>query len=112
MIPLFSLVSFGTLVMVCSLPFGGFGPGTFTAEAQSASTKMRTVQPAAHHRPAKATFRGFNPWVPNPAVTGKDAYLLIDAATGRELASDRRNELPAIRRRSPSYRRFISPSPH
>ena len=35
----------------------------------------------------------FNPWVPNPAVTGKDAYLLIDAATGRELASDRADDL-------------------
>jgi len=54
---------------------------------------MRTVQPAANHRPAKAAFRGFNPWVPNPAVTGKDAYLVIDAATGRELASDRADEL-------------------
>jgi D-alanyl-D-alanine carboxypeptidase len=92
MIPLFSRPSvLLSWFAACLLAVSALAP--FTAEAQSASTKMRTVQPAAHHRPAKATFRGFNPWVPNPAVTGKDSYLLIDAATGRELASDRADDL-------------------
>ena len=82
MIPLFSRPSvLLSWFAACLLAVSALAP--FTAEAQSASTKMRTVQPAAHHRPAKATFRGFNPWVPNPAVTGKDSYLLIDAATFR-----------------------------
>lgn len=53
---------------------------------------MRAAQPSALHSPAKAAYRGFNPWVPNPAVTGKDAYLVIDATTGRELMSDRADE--------------------
>ena len=65
----------------------------FTAYAQNASAKMRNAPPSTLHNPAKAAFRGFNPWVPNPAVTGKDAYLVIDAATGRELMSDRADEL-------------------
>ena len=32
-------------------------------------------------------------WVPNPAVSGKDAYLILDATSGRELVADRADEL-------------------
>ncbi len=34
-----------------------------------------------------------SPWVPNPAVNSKDSYLIVDAASGRELASDQADEL-------------------
>jgi len=92
MIPLFSrssvLVSW---FVACLLMAAILAP--FAVNAQNASTKMRNVKPSALHSPGKSAFRGFNPWVPNPAVTGKDAYLVIDAATGRELMSDRADDL-------------------
>jgi hypothetical protein len=37
----------------------------------------------------------------NPGVNSKDAYLIVDAASGRELASDQPTSC-GIRRRSPS----------
>lgn len=64
-----------------------------TVNAQNASPKMRHAKSTALQSPGKSAYRGFNPWVPNPAVTGKDAYLVIDAVTGRELISDRADEL-------------------
>ncbi len=35
-----------------------------------------------------ARMRHASAWVPNPNVNGKDSYLIVDAASGRELASD------------------------
>ncbi len=58
------------------------------ADAQSVSTKMRT----APRVPAKQTIHAPVPWVPNPAIAGKDSYLIVDAASGRDLAADRADE--------------------
>ncbi len=46
-----------------------------------ARSKANRVAPAA------------SSWVPNPAVSGRDAYLIVDAQSGRELAADRADEL-------------------
>ena len=59
-----------------------------TAEAQNVSTKMRTAPRA----PAKQTIHAPAPWVPNPGVAAKDSYLIVDAASGRELVNDRADE--------------------
>ncbi|UYN93186.1 MAG: D-alanyl-D-alanine carboxypeptidase [Enhydrobacter sp.] len=55
-----------------------------TSAVKRASTKARTTKVA---RPAAST------WAPNPAVRAKDAYLIVDATTGRELLSDHAEEL-------------------
>ena len=61
--------------------------------AQTHSTK-RAVPPAkakarAPANPASAP----SPWVPNPGISSKDSYLIVDANSGRELLSDRPDEL-------------------
>lgn len=57
-----------------------------------AGAQTRAAPPGKIHS-AKAAQRAASPWVPNPAVNGKDSYLIVDAASGRELASDRPDEL-------------------
>ena len=61
------------------------------ALAQS-SSKKRAAPPAktkskAVARPAASS------WVGNPAVSGRDAYLILDATSGRELSADNPDEL-------------------
>ena len=65
----------------------------FTADAQSTATKMRAAPPAKARTPAKTAPRAASPWTPNPGVNSRDSYLIIDAMSGRELASDRPDEL-------------------
>ncbi len=60
------------------------------AYAQSHSAK---AAPPAKTRAITKALHPASPWVPNPAVGSKDAYLIVDAMTGRELASDRADEL-------------------
>jgi D-alanyl-D-alanine carboxypeptidase len=57
-----------------------------------AAAQTRAAPPTKIHA-AKAVQRAASPWVPNPAVTSKDSYLIVDATSGRELASDRPDEL-------------------
>ena len=64
-----------------------------TADAQSTATKMRAAPPAKARSPAKTATRAPSPWTPNPGVNSKDSYLIVDAMSGRELASDRPDEL-------------------
>jgi D-alanyl-D-alanine carboxypeptidase len=58
----------------------------------AAIAQSRAAPPSKIHA-AKAAQRTASPWVPNPGVNGKDSYLIVDAASGRELASDRPDEL-------------------
>jgi D-alanyl-D-alanine carboxypeptidase len=60
------------------------------ADAQSTAIK-RAVPPAKSH--SKSAVRTPSGWVANPAVSGKDAYLILDATSGRELVADRADEL-------------------
>ena len=62
------------------------------AAAQSAPVKARTAPATKAHALVK-NVRMPSPWVPNPAVGAKDSYLIVDAASGRELASDQPDEL-------------------
>jgi D-alanyl-D-alanine carboxypeptidase len=62
---------------------------SLSVDAQTASSKR--AAPAKSRKPVAAAIYA-NPWVPNPAVTSKDAYLIVDASSGRELASDRPDE--------------------
>jgi D-alanyl-D-alanine carboxypeptidase len=60
------------------------------ADAQSTAIK-RAAPPAKAH--GKSAVHPPSSWVPNPAVNGKDAYLILDATSGRELVADRADEL-------------------
>ncbi len=73
----------GTLFVAATLAPSG-------ADAQSTAVK-RAVPPAKSH--SKSAVRLPSSWVPNPAVSGKDAYLILDATSGRELVADRADEL-------------------
>lgn len=57
------------------------GPGTLS---RAAPTKIRSAAKANNY---------YTPWVPNPAVNGKDSYLIVDAQSGRDLASENPDEL-------------------
>jgi D-alanyl-D-alanine carboxypeptidase len=70
---------------VGALPVGG-------ADAKSKSSKVRAAPSAKSHAAAKR-LRASTAWVPNPNVSSKDSYLIVDAASGRELASDQADEL-------------------
>lgn len=63
-----------------------------SADAQSASTK-RAVPPSKARAAAKTIANNPSPWVPNPSVSGKTAYLIVDATSGREISSDQADEL-------------------
>ena len=72
---------------VSALPIGG-------ADAKSKSSKARAAPSAKSHVAAKRLRAApASAWVPNPNVTSKDAYLIVDANSGRELASDQADEL-------------------
>ena len=61
------------------------------ADAQSTAIKRAAPPAKAHGKSAART--PSSSWVPNPAVNGKDAYLILDATSGRELVADRADEL-------------------
>jgi D-alanyl-D-alanine carboxypeptidase len=56
------------------------------ASAQNKPSKARAAP--SKSRAAVKNHRASTPWVPNPNVDAKDSYLIVDAASGRELASD------------------------
>jgi D-alanyl-D-alanine carboxypeptidase len=62
------------------------------ANAQSTSSKARAAPSAKSHAAAK-NLHASTPWVANPNVGARDSYLIVDAASGRELASDQADEL-------------------
>jgi len=68
--------------------FGAVLPSV--AAAQSASLKHAAPSSKAKSKPAA---RPAAAWVGNPAVSGKDAYLILDATSGRELSSEQPDEL-------------------
>jgi D-alanyl-D-alanine carboxypeptidase len=62
------------------------------ANAQSTATKARAAPSAKSHAAARSHVAAAA-WIPNPNVTAKDSYLIVDAASGRELASDQADDL-------------------
>ena len=61
-------------------------------DAQAQSTAVKRAAPPSKVR-SKSALRAPSSWIPNPAVSGKDSYLILDATSGRELASDHPDEL-------------------
>ncbi len=78
--------------LAVSLLFAGAVTVSSEADAQSASTK-RAAPPSKSRTAPKNFARNPSPWVPNPAVSGKTAYLIVDATSGREISSDQADEL-------------------
>ncbi|MDP1839460.1 MAG: D-alanyl-D-alanine carboxypeptidase family protein [Reyranella sp.] len=78
--------------LAVSLLFAGAVAVPSDADAQSASTK-RAAPPSKSRTAPKNFARNPSPWVPNPAVSGKTAYLIVDATSGREISSDQADEL-------------------
>jgi D-alanyl-D-alanine carboxypeptidase len=62
------------------------------AQAEAQSTSLKRAAPPSKVRSKSAIRLPPSGWVPNPAVTAKDSYLILDATSGRELASDRPDE--------------------
>jgi D-alanyl-D-alanine carboxypeptidase len=63
------------------------------ADAQSPSTNMRAAPATKSRPPAKKPVQAAAPWILNPAIASRDAYLIADAESGRELLSDRPDDL-------------------
>ena len=57
------------------------------------TTSVKRAAPPAKTRAKAASRNTSSSWVANPAVSARDSYLIVDATSGRELASDRADEL-------------------
>ena len=77
--------------LAVSILFLGASLAPSPVDAQTKSVKR--AAPPAKARAKAASRNTSSSWVANPAVTGRDAYLIVDATSGRELASDRADEL-------------------
>jgi D-alanyl-D-alanine carboxypeptidase len=86
----FIAVGFSRLAV--GLLFVGAIAAPSNADAQSATNK-RAAPPSKARATAKSIAQNPSPWVANPAVSGKTAYLIADATSGREIASDQADEL-------------------
>jgi len=86
----FIAVGFSRLAV--GLLFVGAIAAPSNADAQSATNK-RAAPPSKARAAAKSIVHSPSSWVPNPAVSGKTAYLIVDATSGREIASDQADEL-------------------
>ncbi len=63
------------------------------AEAQPKSAK-RAAPPKKNTKATKVVARSKGTgWVPNPGVNGREAYLILDATSGRELLAEQADEL-------------------
>src|SRR3954471_22119255 len=83
------VVGFSGLAFGLFLSLGSLAP--LEVAAQSASTKR--AAPPAKTKAKSAVRASSSSWVANPAVNGKDSYLILDATSGRELSSDQPDEL-------------------
>ena len=61
-------------------------------QAEAQSTSVKRAAPPSKVR-SKSVMRLPPGWVPNPGVTAKDSYLILDATSGRELAADHPDDL-------------------
>lgn len=69
------------------------GASLAPAPAEAQTTSVKRAAPPAKARAKAAARNTSSSWVPNPAVNSREAYLIVDAVSGRELASDRPDEL-------------------
>ncbi|MPZ30731.1 MAG: D-alanyl-D-alanine carboxypeptidase [Rhodospirillales bacterium] len=61
------------------------------ADANAKSPSVKRAAPTKAK--AKAVRSAAASWVANPAVDGRDAYIILDATSGRELSSDQPDQL-------------------
>ncbi|MFZ5781492.1 MAG: D-alanyl-D-alanine carboxypeptidase family protein [Pseudomonadota bacterium] len=70
-----------------------FVMATWPAPVEAKSASIKRAAPTKLKSKSRARPAAASSWVPNPAVSGRDAYLILDAASGRELAADRPDDL-------------------
>ena len=86
-------IAVGFSWVAVSILFLGASLAPSPVDAQTQAKSVKRAAPPAKAR-AKASSRNTSSsWVANPAVSAKESYLLVDATSGRELASDRADEL-------------------
>ena len=84
-------IAAGLSWLAVGILFSGAILAPLPVDAQTTSVK-RAAPPSKAKAKAKNAPRASS-WVPNPAVSGRDAYLIVDASSGRELASDNPDDL-------------------
>ena len=63
------------------------------ADANAQSPPVKRAAPTAKKAKAVRPAAVASSWVGNPAVDGRDAYIILDATSGRELSSDQPDQL-------------------
>jgi D-alanyl-D-alanine carboxypeptidase len=63
------------------------------ADANAKSPPQKRAAPTAKKAKAVRPAAAASSWVGNPAVDGRDAYIILDATSGRELSSDQPDQL-------------------
>ena len=86
-------IAVGFSWLAVSVLFLGASLAPSPVDAQTKAKSVKRAVPPAKARAKAASRNTSSSWVPNPGVTAKDAYLIVDATSGRELASDRADEL-------------------
>ncbi|OYY42007.1 MAG: hypothetical protein B7Y08_15005 [Rhodospirillales bacterium 24-66-33] len=86
-------IAVGFSWLAVSVLFLGASLAPSPVDAQTKAKSVKRAVPPAKARAKAASRNTSSSWVANPGVTAKDAYLIVDATSGRELASDRADEL-------------------
>jgi len=86
-------ITVGFSWLAVSILFLGASLAPSPVDAQTQAKSVKRAAPPTKARAKTAPRATSSSWVPNPGVTAKDAYLIVDATSGRELASDRADEL-------------------
>jgi D-alanyl-D-alanine carboxypeptidase len=77
-----SLLAAAFFLVAALLPADANAKSSAKRAAPTSKAKAKAVRPAAA-----------SSWVANPAVDGRDAYIILDATSGRELSSDQPDQL-------------------
>lgn len=86
-------IAVGFSWLAVSILFLGASLAPSPVDAQTSAKSVKRAAPPAKARAKAPVRKTSSSWVANPAVTAKDAYLIVDATSGRELASDHADEL-------------------
>ncbi len=86
-------IAVGFSWLAVSILFLGASLAPSPVDAQTQAKSVKRAAPPAKARAKAASRNTSASWVANPGVTAKDSYLIVDATSGRELASDRADEL-------------------
>jgi D-alanyl-D-alanine carboxypeptidase len=86
-------IAVGFSWLAVSILFLGASLAPSPVDAQTQAKSVKRAAPPAKARAKAASRNTSSSWVANPGVTAKDSYLIVDATSGRELASDRADEL-------------------